>query len=127
MLLAPCTLHLALHYSVLFEPGLGNVATSIALLALPILLLRVLARQDMLWCFGGSPEQRKMVSDITAGVAGFVLLYIIEVKIIFVNFAHYILLPEPMATVAVTLGLYGGVGCILSWRIEISRNAYHVG
>ena len=38
-------------------------------------------------------------------------------RVIFVNFSHYILLPEPVATVAVTAGLYGGVGtlfCVLT-------------
>ncbi len=121
LLLAPCTLHLALHYSVLFEPGVGNVATALALLGLPVVLLRILAKQNILWCFGGSSDQRKIVADIAAGVAGLVLLYIVEVKIIFVSFAHYILLPEPMATVAVTLGLYGGVGtlfCVLTGALR---------
>lgn len=121
LLLAPCVLHIALHYSVLFESGLGNITTTLALLALPILLVRILARQDILWCFGGSTEQRNLVANMAAGVAGVVLLYIIEVKIIFVNFAHYILLPEPMATAAVTLGLYGGVGtlvCVLTGALR---------
>jgi hypothetical protein len=121
LLLAPCVLHVALHYSVLFEPGLGNVATTFALLALPVLLLRGLSRQNILWCLGGSAEQRNTAMNAAAAVAGAVLLYIIEMKIIFVNFAHYILLPEPMATAAVTLGLYGGVGtlfCVLTGALR---------
>lgn len=123
LLLAPCTLHIALHYSVLFDSGLGNITTMLALLALPVLLLRIFAQQGILWCFGGSPQQLKLVANITAGVAGVVLLYVIEVQIIFVNFAHYILLPEPMATAAVTLGLYGGVGtlfCVLTGALRNS-------
>ena len=40
-----------------------------------------------------------------------------QMRVIFVNFSHYILLAEPVATVAVTAGLYGGVGtlfCVLT-------------
>ena len=49
------------------------------------------------------------------------MLYVIEMKIIFVSFAHYILLPEPLATLAVTAGLYGGVGtlfCVLTGALR---------
>lgn len=66
-------------------------------------------------------ERRAVAMNVVAAGAGAVVLYVIEMKIIFVSFAHYILLPEPLATLAVTAGLYGGVGtlfCVLTGALK---------
>ena len=58
----------------LFEPGLGNVSTTFALLALPVLLLRSLSgrQHNLMWCFGSvaDAERRSLAMNVAAAAAG---------------------------------------------------------
>jgi hypothetical protein len=108
-LLVPFLLHVALYHSVLFEED-GHGYLCVALLCLPVTLLRALGSEKVLWWIGGFEETRKKVLDVAALIAMLVLLWVVEMRIIFFAYSHYILLPAPLSYAAVAVALYGGFG-----------------